>query len=226
LGLNYIRDKDGILRQQPIQYIEKMMISYQQMFQTTPKKYKTPLDKGDHPELDTSELLKEDEVKYYLTMIGQIQWCIALGRFDVFSACITMSSFRAAPRKEHLSRLKRIYGYLLDTKNAAIRIRVDEPDYTSFPDQEHNWANSIYGNVQEEIPNDIPAPCGNPVVLSHFVDANLYHDLVTGRALTAVLHLINQTPFDWYCKKQVTVETTILVRSLMRQKLRWNRLLI
>jgi hypothetical protein len=39
------------------------------------------------------------------------------------------------------------------------------------------------------------------------VDANLYHDFVTGRSLTAVLHLINQTPFDWYCKKQTTVET-------------------
>jgi hypothetical protein len=31
--------------------------------------------------------------------------------------------------------------------------------------------------------------------------------MATGRALTAVLHLINQTPFDWYCKKQATVET-------------------
>jgi hypothetical protein len=31
--------------------------------------------------------------------------------------------------------------------------------------------------------------------------------MVTGRSLTAVLHLINQTPFDWYCKKQATVET-------------------
>ncbi len=64
LGLNYIRDKDGILKQQPIQYIEKMMASYKQMFDSVPKKYKTPLDKGDHPEIDTSELLDEDGIKY------------------------------------------------------------------------------------------------------------------------------------------------------------------
>src|SRR5512138_19256 len=31
--------------------------------------------------------------------------------------------------------------------------------------------------------------------------------MVNGKALTAILHLINQTPFDWYCKKQATVET-------------------
>jgi hypothetical protein len=31
--------------------------------------------------------------------------------------------------------------------------------------------------------------------------------MVTGKALTAILHLINQTPFDWFCKRQATVET-------------------
>ena len=33
------------------------------------------------------------------------------------------------------------------------------------------------------------------------------HDHLTGKAVTACLHFINQTPFDWFCKKQSTVET-------------------
>jgi len=33
------------------------------------------------------------------------------------------------------------------------------------------------------------------------------HDLATGRSVTGILHLINQTPLDWYSKKQATVET-------------------
>ena len=43
----------------------------------------------------------------------------------------------------------------------------------------------------------------------HYVDANLHHDLVTGRAVTAILHIIivNGTPTDWYFKRQATVET-------------------
>ena len=94
-----------------------------------------------------------------------------------------------------------------DTEHASIRVRTDLPDYSNLPDQQFDWAYSVYGDVHEAIPEDAPEPLGNTVVTTTYVDANLYHDLITGRALTAVLHLINQTPFDWYCKRQATVET-------------------
>ena len=45
------------------------------------------------------------------------------------------------------------------------------------------------------------------MVLTSYVDANLYHDMVTGRSVTGCLHLINQTLFDWFSKKQGTPET-------------------
>jgi hypothetical protein len=49
---------------------------------------------------------------------------------------------------------------------------------------------------------------GRYVTLSHkYFDANLFHDMVTGRSVTAILHFLNQTPMDWYSKKQATVET-------------------
>ena len=35
----------------------------------------------------------------------------------------------------------------------------------------------------------------------------MYHDLLTGRSVTGILHLINKTPYEWYSKKQGTVET-------------------
>ena len=44
-------------------------------------------------------------------------------------------------------------------------------------------------------------------MLTHYVDANLYHDMLTGRLVTGILHLINQTPIDWFSKKQPTAET-------------------
>ena len=40
-----------------------------------------------------------------------------------------------------------------------------------------------------------------------YVDANLHHDQVTGRAVTACLHLVNASPSPWYTKRQATVET-------------------
>ena len=39
------------------------------------------------------------------------------------------------------------------------------------------------------------------------MDANLHHDLATGKAVTAVLHFLNQTPIESYTKRQSTVET-------------------
>ena len=57
------------------------------------------------------------------------------------------------------------------------------------------------------MPKDAPAPKGKPVVTTTYNDANLYHDLATGRAVTGVLHFINQTPVEWFMKKQPTVET-------------------
>ena len=42
---------------------------------------------------------------------------------------------------------------------------------------------------------------------THYVAANLHHDLGTGKALTAILHFVNATPVHWYSKQQMTVET-------------------
>ena len=42
---------------------------------------------------------------------------------------------------------------------------------------------------------------------THYVDANLHHDLATGKSVTAALHFLNQTPIDSYTKRQSTVET-------------------
>ena len=74
-----------------------------------------------------------------------------------------------------------------------------------LPDLEYDWTR-IYGNVLEEIPKAAPEPLGNSVTTTTFLDANLLHDLITGRSVTAVLHFFNQTPANWYSKRQATVE--------------------
>ena len=63
------------------------------------------------------------------------------------------------------------------------------------------------GDVKEEMPKDAPIPLGNYVTMTHYVDANLLHDAVSGRSVTGILHLLNQTPIEWFSKKQNTVET-------------------
>ena len=91
--------------------------------------------------------------------------------------------------------------------NAMIRFRTNEPDYSDLPDPVCDWNTSVHGEISELLPTDAPPPLGKPVTLTHFVDANLYHDMLTGRSVTGILHLANQTPIDWFSKKQATVET-------------------
>ena len=70
-----------------------------------------------------------------------------------------------------------------------------------------DWTKFIYGDCSEEIPDDAPKPLGKQVVLIHYFDANLMHNVLTGKAVTGCLHIANKTPIIWYLKKQATVET-------------------
>jgi hypothetical protein len=203
LGCDYFRDDDGTLCYGPRKYINKLMGQHENMFGCKPKEYTSPLEKGDHPEIDTTEELDEAGIKRYQTMIGCLQWAVSLGRFDIQ----TMSRFRVAPRKGHLDRLKRMYGYLRKFSSAAIRVRILEPDLSSLPEQEFDWCHTVYGKVEELLPNDAPKPLGKVVTTITYTDANLYHDILTGRSVTGILHFCNQTLVDWYSKRQATVET-------------------
>ena len=189
-------------------YVDRMIDAFVELFGHQPKRNVTsPLEKNDHPELDMSEELDMEGIKKYQSLIGALQWSVSLGRLDVMTAVMTMSGFRVAPRQGHLDRLKRLYGYLMRFRNAVIRIRVDEPDYSDLPDPEYDWARTVYGEIKEVVPPDAPKPLGKPVVHTCYVDANLLHCLVTGRSVTGVLHFWNQTPGEWFSKKQATVET-------------------
>ena len=89
----------------------------------------------------------------------------------------------------------------------AIRYRTKEPDYSHLPKQEYEWTRTVYGNVKEGIPKNVTKPLVKRVITITFLDANLLHDIVTCKSVTAVLHFVNTTPTDWFLKRQATVET-------------------
>ena len=109
--------------------------------------------------------------------------------------------------KGHLDRVKRIFGYLAYLPEGAIRFITGEIDFSEIQDQEFDLSRTLDGSPKEIIPTDIPEPREKYVTTVHYVDANLHHDLVTGWAVTAILHIVNGTPTDWYSKRQTTVES-------------------
>ena len=162
----------------------------------------------DSPELDTSPFLGPKEIRIYMSLIGALQWCVTLGRFDIAVAVMAMSRFRIEPRVGHLERLKQIYGYLRNYPDGAIRFRTElPPNDQLFSMPEYDWMYSVYEQVREEVPPEAPPPKGKTVRSTTFVDANLLFCKATGKSATGIIHMLNQTPVDWFSKKQNTVET-------------------
>ena len=103
-----------------------------------------------------------------------------MARLDIAVAVSTMSGFRVAPRVGHLDQLKQIVGYLVKMKHGFIRVRTKEPDFSDLPSQPQDWSHTVYGKVIEMLLTDAPKPLGKPVVFTTYVDANLYHNYMTG----------------------------------------------
>jgi hypothetical protein len=139
-------------------------------------------------------------------MIGARQWMVTVEHLDFSTAVMTMFGFIVAPRTGHLQRVKSIYGYLSKKCHLAICVCNIEPGYSNLLEVEHDWSQSVYGEISELISQDTPEPLGKMFTLTHYLDINLMHHTISGRSVTGILHMINMTPLDWYSQKQATVE--------------------
>ena len=61
--------------------------------------------------------------------------------------------------------------------------------------------------------------------MTTYVDANLLHCRATGRSASGILHLINQTPIDWFSKKQGMVEAATYGSEFMAARLAVQQIL-
>ena len=77
VGCDYKLDKDVTLVAQPTKYINKIIHSLKKMYLGENFiNAKSPLQKNDHPELDNSELCKEQQITKYMRIIGHLQWAV------------------------------------------------------------------------------------------------------------------------------------------------------
>ena len=128
-----------------------------------------------------------------------------MGRIYIATAVMTMSRFMVAPREGHLSRVRRMVGYLARMRDSVVMFRIGRPDNTELHEEQYDWQDTIYSGAHEVIPIDLPTPLGKRVTHTCYVDANSMHGITTGKSVSATLHLLNQTPIDWFSKKQGTV---------------------
>ena len=79
LGMDFFRDSNGTLCMAPWKYIEKICDSFERMFGHPPRtNVSSPIEKNDHPELDTSDLLDLEGMQRYQSLIGALQWVVSI----------------------------------------------------------------------------------------------------------------------------------------------------
>jgi hypothetical protein len=88
----------------------------------------------------------------YQSLIGALQWSVTIGRLDINTAVMKLSEFQGTHRFGHFNIDKRAYGYLSKMIHAAIRVHIDESDYSVNPYFEYDWSNTIYGDIEETKP--------------------------------------------------------------------------
>ncbi len=210
LGGDFFRDKDGTFCYGGQTYVKRLLDNYKMMFGELPTPRYSPMEKDDKPEFDDSKELGPDGIQQYQSLIGAAQWLISLCRFDIAQSVMSLGRFRCAPRQGHLERLQRIIGYLRKRPHGAIRFRTEIPKWEDTFGEDpvkFDWMETVYGCPQEPVDPRAPIPKGKVVRTTSFVDANLMHDAVTGRSCSGILEFLNQTPVDWFSKRQDQVET-------------------
>ena len=188
--------------------IVKDMLSKEGRKMTGGKRAERPYPKSYKPELDTTSELSDKMVQRYQQLIGILRWGVELGRLDILYEVSCLSSHLALPRVGHLEAVYNIFGYI--AKHLDSTIVFDDKD-VSAPESafaHEDWSESIYGNLPEQLPGNMPEPLGKEVKISVFVDADHAGDKVTRRSQTGILIFLNNAPIDWYSKKQNTVESS------------------
>ena len=108
---------------------------------------------------------------------------VEIGRVDIITEVSTLSSRMAMPREGHMDAMFHVFAYLKAINNSRM---VFDPTYpyinkTNF--QEHEWKR-LYGDVKEEIPNNLPKPLGREVNIRMFVELDHATDETTRRSRT------------------------------------------
>ena len=167
----------------------------------------SPLSNNYRPEIDASPELDTSNASYYASLIGVLRWMVEMGRIDIACEVSMMSSYVAMPREGHLQQLFHMFVYLKGHHNSRI---VFDPTYPVIDESQfvrRDWSD-FYGNVKEEIPENVPKPHGKEMLIRAYVDADFAGDRLSRRSRSGFIVMLNGSPVQWFSKKQSSCETS------------------
>ena len=134
-----------------------------------------------------------------------LRWACELARINILFEISLLASHTAMPRQGHLVAVYHVFAYLKPHLNSTLvfdeRLQfINEDAFIAV-----NWG-GFYGTEKEEMPLKMPAPPGNAVRVSCFIDAYNAGNAVTRRLHTGTLVFVDNSLISWFLKRQNTLE--------------------
>jgi hypothetical protein len=188
-------------------YITNTCEKIEKLFEVKLKNYGSPMETGDHPEMDQTDLLDPEETTKYQMLVGCAQWAVSLGRYDIQFATNLMARFAHSPRTGHMKRMFRLFGYLKSHAKYRIVFDPTQPNYEGLEFNEYDWSYT-YQDAKEDIPDVMPEPFTPNLGITVYADSNHGNCLATRRSTTSILLTLGKTPIFTYSKRQNTIESS------------------
>jgi hypothetical protein len=93
------------------------------------KKASDPFAGGYKPELDDSPECYPIRANFYQSQIDILRWCVELGRIDIITEVLMLSTYLCLTREGHLEAVFHVFAYLGLHHNARV---VFDPTYPYF----------------------------------------------------------------------------------------------
>ena len=93
-------------------YIKSICDQIENLLKINLKNYRFPLDAGNHPEMDDTDILPPDDISVYQILIGCLQWAATLVRYDVQYATNALARLGGKPQDDHMKISLQLFGFL------------------------------------------------------------------------------------------------------------------
>jgi hypothetical protein len=131
-------------------------------------------------------------MEVFQSLIGFLQLAVSLGRMDIATVVMAMSSFWAIPRQGHLESVKHIDAYISTKRHGATRLHADAKGFSPFGISYHNWMGTVFGDCKDDVLTAAPMATDRLVHKVHYVDEKCMHDMISSELVTGCTHLIKQ----------------------------------
>ena len=100
----------------------------------------------------------------------------------------------AYPREGKLNQLYHMFAYLRIKHTSSPVFDPSEPDIFESQFSHKYWSARVYGDCSEDIPTNMPKPCGIGFTTQTFVDSDHAGELTTWRSCIIFIVYLNSAP--------------------------------